>query len=359
VVGLLYRVPLVFITAGHSAVILFFILSGFVLSIPAVRGKAQTYPVFLIRRIFRIYFPYIVALAFAVWGAAKLHGYIPGSIFLQEEWSRPVDWHLVLQHALFIGTYDATQFNTVFWSLIVEMRVSLIFPALCASALWLKPGKSLALATLLSLCSFLLYLRVPHLGLTLTAAPYDLASTPHYAGIFVVGIYLARRQQQISEFYASLSRSRKAIFAILSILLFYSEVPATHLLVRLGEPSVLLRDWPTAAGAAGLVVLSLNSESCRRMLLLRSIRFLGRVSYSMYLIHATILFALVHLLYDRVPMLAILPLYLAATLIASAILYRVVEKPFMEWGRQLSSHLLPKASNLPQVSVTPVANVPE
>jgi peptidoglycan/LPS O-acetylase OafA/YrhL len=52
--------------AGNGAVILFFVLSGFVLSLPAVAGRPQKYIVFLIRRIFRIYLPYLAALAVAV-----------------------------------------------------------------------------------------------------------------------------------------------------------------------------------------------------------------------------------------------------------------------------------------------------
>ena len=48
---------------------LFFLLSGFVLSVPYLRGKGQAYPVYLIRRILRIYAPYLAALALAVAGA--------------------------------------------------------------------------------------------------------------------------------------------------------------------------------------------------------------------------------------------------------------------------------------------------
>ena len=51
---------------GHSALPLFFILSGFVLALPAVNNKPQSYPVFITRRFFRLYIPYVVALAIAI-----------------------------------------------------------------------------------------------------------------------------------------------------------------------------------------------------------------------------------------------------------------------------------------------------
>jgi peptidoglycan/LPS O-acetylase OafA/YrhL len=44
------------------------------LSIPYLRGKGQPYPVYLVRRILRIYAPYLFALALAVARAAIWHG---------------------------------------------------------------------------------------------------------------------------------------------------------------------------------------------------------------------------------------------------------------------------------------------
>ena len=64
---------------GAEAVILFFVLSGFVLSLPAVDGRPQSYFTFVTRRIFRIYVPYLAALAVSVAAAFCLHGSATGS----------------------------------------------------------------------------------------------------------------------------------------------------------------------------------------------------------------------------------------------------------------------------------------
>jgi peptidoglycan/LPS O-acetylase OafA/YrhL len=332
--SILYRGPLRLFTAGHEAVILFFILSGFVLSIPAIRAKAQAYPVFVTRRIFRIYFPYIVALALAVSGAATLHTNIPGNAWFHRTWSHPVEWHLVLAHGLFIGQYDTAEFNTAFWSIVVEMRISLVFPALCAFALWLKPAKSLGFAMVLSLGSYLLLHGVPQ-------RHFILAGTTHYAGMFVVGIYLARQQRQMSQLYTSFSRPAKIAVAILCVILFVYSGHFFHALMlkRGGTSFILQSDWLTSLGGAGLILFSLNSESCRRMLLLRPVRFLGQLSYSMYLLHGTVLFALMHLLCGHLTLIAILPLYLVTVMVSSAIFYRFIERPSMEWGRRISDRL--------------------
>ena len=58
--SLLY--PLV---AGHEAVILFFLLSGFVLALPLLAGDQMPYSRFALRRVLRIYGPYLMALLLA------------------------------------------------------------------------------------------------------------------------------------------------------------------------------------------------------------------------------------------------------------------------------------------------------
>ena len=91
---------------GDEAVILFFVLSGFVLSLPAVAERPQSYFTFLTRRVFRLYVPYLAALAVSVAGALWLHGFSMNSHFVDECWSQPVSWRLVVQHVMFIGAYD-------------------------------------------------------------------------------------------------------------------------------------------------------------------------------------------------------------------------------------------------------------
>ncbi|OWK25409.1 hypothetical protein AJ87_10595 [Rhizobium yanglingense] len=53
----------------------------------------------------------------------------------------------------------------------------------------------------------------------------------------------------------------------------------------------------------------------------------------MYLIHVPIMLALNYVLYDHVPILAILALAIFLTLIAAEIFYRFVEQPAMRLGR--------------------------
>src|SRR5690606_33375733 len=58
--------PLHLLWAGHEAVIFFFVLSGFVLALPFVDGRPFDYGPYAIKRVFRIWLPYVVATAAAL-----------------------------------------------------------------------------------------------------------------------------------------------------------------------------------------------------------------------------------------------------------------------------------------------------
>ena len=63
---------------GHASVILFFVLSGYVLSIPFLRGNAPPYFSYVAKRICRIYIPFAISIlegtAFGLDVAAVLGG---------------------------------------------------------------------------------------------------------------------------------------------------------------------------------------------------------------------------------------------------------------------------------------------
>jgi peptidoglycan/LPS O-acetylase OafA/YrhL len=70
-----------------------------------------------------------LGLALSVLGASTLAFHtVPGlSQWFYATWSDQLT--LVLEHILFIGpSYNAREFNTTFWTLIIEMRVSIILP---------------------------------------------------------------------------------------------------------------------------------------------------------------------------------------------------------------------------------------
>jgi peptidoglycan/LPS O-acetylase OafA/YrhL len=59
----------------------------------------------------------------------------------------------------------------------------------------------------------------------------------------------------------------------------------------------------------------------------------------MYLIHSTFLFALLHAVGKKIAGFELLLIYVPSVLLASAVMYRLVEKPLMDLGRKVSTRI--------------------
>jgi peptidoglycan/LPS O-acetylase OafA/YrhL len=312
---------------------LFFVLSGLVLALPWIEGRPQSYFTFVTRRIFRIYVPYLAALAPAVAGAYWLHRAVTHSVWFQECWSEPVNWHLVWQHVLFVGNFNTDQFDAPIWSLVCEMRVSLIFPLLCASVLRFRNAWPLAMAVCLVALSAVARRLSPSLG------QWDIVDTVFYSSLFVLGIWLARERTCIAVWFSLLSRRMRILVGVASLFLITVAGPwfssFSQYLFHRGLETIA--HWIPVFGGGGMIVMSLNSPSLRRILHWPPILWLGRVSYSIYLLHFVFLLYCVHLFYGRISMGAIIFLAMVLTLAGSWCFYRLIELPSINLGRQIST----------------------
>ena len=309
-------------TAGHEAVMLFFLLSGFVLSVPYLRGRGQEYPFYLLRRVLRIYGPYLAALALAVAGAAKWHGPLGEGPWANETWSAPVSKRLVLHYVVMIGNYDWPQYNTAFWSLVAEMRISIVFPFLLLLVRRISTGTAFGLAIGLMAGTSLAAHHWPNEVPTL--------STVGYAGIFVWGILLATHVERVNEWFAARSRAQKLLFAACSFAL-YSWSAHFHWTSRFIWG---VADVPITAGAAGYMLLAMGAQPVRRALNSAVAAFLGRISYSLYLVHGTVLFALAHAVGRRRGLPLLFTIYVSASLLLAYLFCLAVEEPFLRLSRR-------------------------
>ncbi len=65
--------PFRVVVAGHEAVVLFFVLSGFVLSVQCSGKRPLTYPRYLLKRFCRIYLPFVAAVLLSALGCLALY----------------------------------------------------------------------------------------------------------------------------------------------------------------------------------------------------------------------------------------------------------------------------------------------
>jgi peptidoglycan/LPS O-acetylase OafA/YrhL len=337
VIHIFDNTPLRLLVAGHAAVILFFLLSGLVLTLPYKKNGRLDYGPFVLKRVCRIYLPYLGALAFAI--LCDLHFSSRNSFensWTQLTWSAPVTTSLVVQHILFLGNYDWSQFNTAFWSLVYEMRVSLVFPFLALAVLRLRAVWVILSAAALSIVFYalaILFSTILHLSSR--SAAINSMRTLHYAAFFLIGSLLAKHLHAISRWFARLTVFQAASVALVSLAL-YGFSNASAIVERFHLPGDLY-DWGTAAGATMLIVFAMNNKPFHSFLTRPTIHRLGQISYSLYLIHGTILFVLIHTLLGRVPMGVLLLIYLSVTLLVTEIFHRLIERPFMLLGRRLTA----------------------
>lgn len=312
---------------GAAAVILFFVLSGFVLALPYVggSGKRIDFVPFVLRRIFRIYPAYYTALAiclllkFNVFRMDGLHGL---SAFITQFWDWPnTDLTLssLLKHMLLIGPrYEMGQIDPILWSLVVEMRVSLAFPFIIPV---IRRVKTFRGALVLLAISAALYKFIP-------------MDTLWYVPLFVLGGLLARFRRPLVEWFGNLSLPAGLAVGGIGIFLytFRYSVPGMPEIIR------YYADYVIGSGVAVLILLVISRPQLSRTLSLKPLRYLGDISYSFYLLHFPILLTVTSQLY---PVTQSLKAAWGVSLVISLILpyatYQWVEKPFQEVGRRTAN----------------------
>lgn len=315
--------PLHLFWAGSEAVVLFFVLSGFVLALPFAASHAPpSYSSFVVRRFFRIYMPYLVALFGGVvllstlsrFGDARL------SVWFNEQWLRPLGLGDVVNWLAMTGE-QTMLLNSPIWSLAHEMRLSLVFPLLAfmvmRTARWSR--------TLLA-AAWLMLLPLPLVGVL--GPPFaTIADTVHYAGLFVVGALLAKHREYLTARVASLGvRWAAALLCAALALYLYRWL----LQVELPEGDIIV-------GAGAVLFILLASTHGSRWLATPVSRWLGRISYSLYLTHSLVLLSLIYTVGQVLPVWVAVVATPPVALVVADLLERIVERPSIAMGRALTT----------------------
>lgn len=344
--------PLHVFWAGGEAVLLFFVLSGFVLVLPFLDGRQPSYVRFVLRRVCRIYVPYATALlgAWALSLVVPHHGLPNLSPWFQTIWSRPVDAHVATDQALMLGDPSANILDNPAWSLVHEMRVSIVFPLIASLAAlggWLV---SLALLLLSAL------LPMPNFHWPLRTLPDTLVHTCLYAVFFLWGALLAKHRQPLGAWIRRRHPFTRLALWTLALLCFtfdtthwmpkalhhgWVEIAWRHLEIWRLETN--LSPEVVSLGAGMVILLSLNTPCVERFLLHPPLRWLGKVSYSLYLIHVPLIATLAYTVGRLLPADWFLLLVLPAALLGAGAFHRWVEVPAIALGYRLSGKVPAKA----------------
>lgn len=311
--------PLSAIWAGTSAVALFFILSGYALHRMLSPGK-MTYAGFAARRIARLWIPYAATLVIASIGIALVGSH---KIAGQSDWMNSFlgtspSAAMLGQHLLMIGQFDTKPIDFVIWSLVLEMRISLIFPLI----FWAVESNRPILTLIVSLgVGAVSILAQHHLGSSSTS----LMATFGAQTYFVIGALISKYQSQIRHQYNRVPGPYRAVL-FLGALTLYSGL-------RISET------YSTLLGASWIIIVALCSSHAGGFLDRSPIQWLGKISYSLYLCHAVVLLFLINWLYPRLSFASIVLLAIPAIFLLSYWLNRFVEQPAIALSRKLGRQL--------------------
>ncbi|HTW45841.1 MAG TPA: acyltransferase [Acidobacteriaceae bacterium] len=353
------RTPLTLLMSGGAAVRFFFVLSGFVLMLPFLRYKENPYFPYLVKRICRIYLPYLAAVAVALAGDCLL-GHHPLSLFggsLEPTWAKPTSWKLIVQHVVMLGRFDAQQFDTVLWSLVQEMRISILYPLIALAVLKLRRWKLLALVIAIEAGVLAVPFFFPHADISLVSYPMTL----HFSCMFTLGAWLAMERERIREWMQRMSKPAKAWLAGVAFLMYsmgvktlwgdqiqlhlVHRIEGIHTITRwanvmfLGYFPIWVGDWVATICAAIAICFALTDRRTKKVLNHKLVLLTGRASYSLYLVHAIVLYTLLYLLWGTHYFVLLLPGYFVFTILLTIVFYRWIEIPSMKLGRYLAKRM--------------------
>lgn len=311
---LLTRTPLHLLWDGTGMVLVFFVLSGFVLTLaftePA-RIKPPRWASFYVKRFPRLYLPVWGSLAFAVVLAAL----VPRLVSSSQSWwinahAAPTTVTMVARDATLV--YTPSLLNSPLWSLQWEMLFSLLLPVYVFIAVrW----RGMAL---LKVCLALVLV-----GIGSKSGHASLLYMP----VFVLGAVLAAERDRVSWMAAHFGR-----------LAWWAVGLTAGLLMTVDWILGPWHEWITrpmrSAGALLIVFLFLNCRPVAAWAGRRRLQWLGRISFSLYLVHEPIVVSLDRLLPGNNPW-ELLAIALPLSLLVAAGFYRLVEAPSLRLSHWL------------------------
>jgi peptidoglycan/LPS O-acetylase OafA/YrhL len=283
--------PVRLLWSGQEAVLIFFVLSGYVLAIQFAQGRAPHWRAFIAKRLWRLYPPFLASVLVALVLRQLTRSCVDRLDQFALPWTVPLDFPVIVDHLLMLNRLSANVIDPPIWSLVHEVRISMLFPLIVGLVLRFPAAITLSIAMALALsCVSIL---PPDINETSVGQiVYSLSATVFYAYFFVLGILAVRYRTTLARLSGAGSRPIQVVLTTVALVLLngqwnFGPGLASH-------PAIA--NLIAGLGAAMLVVLVSAADACKSPLRGAPLSWVGKVSFSLYLLHIPVLYAAVSLL---------------------------------------------------------------
>jgi peptidoglycan/LPS O-acetylase OafA/YrhL len=323
--------PLHIFWNGHAAVTLFFILSGFVLSVSHYDVRKFKYSNYIVKRMCRLYIPYIVIVTISVLLGnfyQSKYGIDNVSYPFLESWSSKINYIDYIKLSLLHGKTNIVDFPL--WTIIIEIEISIILPFF----IMLIKRFNLILNIL-----FILLCIVSVKLLVHTSLSNSIPDIKHlyFLPFFMVGSLMYKFRLKIKSWKMNNMIFKLLIYSSILILCNWEWMMVWFIKFDKNSFLYLISDFMVAIGCILLMIVVLSSTgSIKNTLNTLAFQFLGKISYSLYLVHViVIMFVLYNFKSTKLDYL--IPLFIISTLLVSYAYFLYIEQPSVKIGKYLAS----------------------
>jgi len=320
--------PLGILINGSSAVLFFFVLSGFVLTLPFANNKKPLKLVeFYVKRVFRIYPAYIVAILFAIilktffYDRMGIGHFTPWiSHFWNWPWGKESYTEIVKTFTLLAPKLNIDFIDPVIWSLVVEMKISILLPFF-----------------IILICRNNLLFNIGFFLITL-ALVYGHSSI--YLFVFYLGVLCARYKDVLVAKVQTWSVTVVVVMLVFSLLLYNINFEFFKLPGDDAHPfGYFWRDFLSAIGSCAIIIIAVARKRIATLFEMRFFIFTGDISYSFYLLHLPILITACSIFSSGTvaSYVYIFLSVLATSFILSYLNFKFVEVVFQRYAKNLTA----------------------
>lgn len=317
--------PLRFLFAGHQAVIMFFVLSGFALTVMIKSMPKYNYAKYISARFIRLWPPYAasIMLTIAVVNVLKTSG-----LEWYNGWSgiAPFDMEKsdIIGNFTMLGVFNPFSINPPIWSLIQEMRISIFFPLILLAVIKYNTKALMAFIVAAILCCVYFY-GTMYANLSLAKDSYIF--TISFISPFALGCFIATNIEKVLNTVSSYTTAKLWVIFIVSYAIYsYSFNRPWSATAR------LFGDITTSLASAAMLCISLKMN---KGIFMRIGKYLGKISYSLYLTHISLLTVLMTTVYKTHTPVIVWALMLPGSILLADIFTRSIDNLSINISRKI------------------------